>query len=74
MSDWSTALNIADKGAKLVTTIASLISDALNGDDEAINKLRTVDQILSPESPTEQAFERADQIAESKPSQTDSES
>ncbi len=71
MSDWSTALSIAEGGAKLVSTIANLINDAVNGDEEAISKLRTVDQILSPESPTEQAFERADQIAESK---TDTES
>ena len=72
MSDpWTTAVEIVKAGAQLIGIVADLINRAANGDDEAIEKLKRVEQILSPVSPTERAFERAADIASGKPTRDD---
>lgn len=69
MSDpFSTAVAVAEAGGKLLATIVGLIDQAMKGDDEAIAKLKNVDDVLSPESPTERAFERYDRLRDAKPS------
>jgi hypothetical protein len=67
----TTAIEIAKAGAQLLGVVIKLIDDAMNGDDEAISKLKRVEQILSPTSPTESAFKRAADIAAGKPSRDD---
>ena len=68
MSDWTTAVEIAKGGAQLIGVIVGLISDAIDGDGDAQERLKRVDQVLSPTSPTEAAFSRADDLASNKPS------
>lgn len=68
MNDWTTAVEIAKGGAQLIGIIIDLIHKALDGDDEAVTQLRRAEDILTPKSPTEEAFERVDAIADSKPS------
>lgn len=68
---WATAIEIVKGGAKLLGIVIKLIDDALNGDDEAVAKLKRVEQILSPTSPTESAFKRAADIAAGKPLRED---
>ena len=69
--DWSSAIEIAKGGTELVSVIVKLIRDALDGNEEAAAKLKRVDQVLTPRSPTEEAFDRAAEIAAGKPSRND---
>lgn len=68
MSDTVTsAIAIAKGGAELLGVVVKLIDQAINGDGRALAKLKRVEQVLSPTSPTESAFARADDIAAGKP-------
>jgi hypothetical protein len=67
-NDWTAALEIGEAGAKLIGFVVELIQKALKGDQGAQRKLKRVEQILTTKSPTETAFERADEVAAGKPS------
>lgn len=71
MSDWSTAIETAAGVARIIASVIKLIDEAINGNDDAIDKLKRVEQILSPTSPTERAFERASDLAAGKPPRDD---
>lgn len=65
------AIEIGKIAARVLGAVVSLIKQAGDGDEDAIAELKRVDQVLTPTSPTESAFERADEIAAGKPSRDD---
>lgn len=60
-------LRTVEAGFRMVNSIYELVRKATQGDDEAAETLRRFDNILSETSPTGSVFERADEIADSKP-------
>ena len=60
-------MKAAEIGVRVIALIIGLIEKALRQDEKAIETLRRVDAVLSPSSPTAEAFERAARIAASKP-------
>lgn len=62
----SEVIEIAKAGATVVGWVVDLVKKAIEGDPAAHTKLRRVEAILSPVSPTESAFKRMDEIAKLK--------
>jgi len=64
---WKTALDIGSVIARVIGAVIDLAKRAMAGDDQAEARLRRVDAILTPTSPTEEAFQRAEDAAAAKP-------
>ena len=63
MTDWAQAIKTAEGIANILSVVVGWIVKAVAGDNEAIEKIKRVEQILTPKSPTESAFARAADIA-----------
>jgi len=61
-------IELGKAGIGLIGLIIQAVKDAEQGDEEALAKLERVEDVLSPNSPTERAFKRAAELAAGKPS------